>query len=147
MKRCNKCDETKSVTEFAKNSSRRDGLQVYCKLCVKEINAAYYKKTPEKNPARTARKAIQREHNQNFIFDYLSKHPCVDCGESDPVVLEFDHIGKKTRNISQLVLDSYSIEKIEAEIEQCEVRCANCHRRVTAKRGNWWKHSRLAEQA
>ena len=33
MKRCNKCEEVKSVEEFHKHSKTRDGLQLICKAC------------------------------------------------------------------------------------------------------------------
>jgi hypothetical protein len=71
----------------------------------------------------------------------LLTHPCVDCGESDPVVLEFDHvIGEKKHNIAYLVRSGRNWRSITKEIQKCEVRCANCHRRATARRdGNWKK--------
>ena len=28
------------------------------------------------------------------LLDFLSKRKCVDCGETDPIVLDFDHINK-----------------------------------------------------
>lgn len=31
--------------------------------------------------------------------------------------------------------------RILAEIEKCDVRCANCHRRVTVERGGWWRQA------
>ncbi len=76
-----------------------------------------------------------RKRNSKWVFDYLSSHPCVDCGEPDVIVLEFDHVKDfKKDNISDLVSNGYSLKTIQAEIEKCEVRCANCHRRVTYKR-------------
>lgn len=71
------------------------------------------------------------------LWEYLESHPCVDCGESDPVVLEFDHVrGEKTRPVSILV--KWSWGRVVEEIEKCAVRCANCHRRVTASRAGWY---------
>jgi hypothetical protein len=66
---------------------------------------------------------------------YLQSHPCVDCGETDPLVLDFVHVREI---ISQLVRSQATLEVIKAEIAKCDVRCANCHRRKTAKeRGHW----------
>jgi hypothetical protein len=71
---------------------------------------------------------------------YLREHPCVDCGESDIVVLDFDHVvGKKTANVSNLIQRGASWKRIESEIAKCVVRCANCHRRKTALDFRWYK--------
>lgn len=94
-----------------------------------ERNKASYK---ARASAFTA-KAIQR--NKRFVLDYLSTHPCVDCGEDDLVVLDFDHVrGTKVKEVTEMVRDGMSITNIRLEIEKCEIRCANCHRRVTARR-------------
>jgi hypothetical protein len=70
-----------------------------------------------------------------YIVDHLTNHPCVDCGEMDLDVLDFDHVrGVKTDNVSSLVRRKVGIDKLQIEIEKCEVRCANCHRRITRKR-------------
>jgi hypothetical protein len=65
----------------------------------------------------------------------LSTHPCVDCREDDIIVLEFDHVrGSKRKELSRLVNAGASVASLLAEVEKCEVRCANCHRRVTHAR-------------
>lgn len=77
---------------------------------------------------------ILAELNQ-IVFDLLSQRPCIDCGESDPVVLEFDHRDPATKRaaISEGIHACWSIEDLLEEIAKCDVRCANCHRRKTAQ--------------
>lgn len=73
-----------------------------------------------------------RQRNREFIYVYLKEHPCVDCGETDPVVLEFDHVrGTKIKEVSLMSNNCVAISTLLKEIEKCEIRCANCHRRVT----------------
>lgn len=69
------------------------------------------------------------------IFSFLSKKSCLDCAESDPIVLEFDHVdrGAKFKTINKMLSGHYSWEAVLKEIEKCEIRCANCHRRKTYK--------------
>lgn len=64
-------------------------------------------------------------------MDYLATHPCVDCGEKDVRVLEFDHLGNKLREVSAM-LHNFTLEKVKTEIAKCQVLCVNCHRRKTA---------------
>jgi len=74
---------------------------------------------------------------KRFItFNYLLGHPCVDCGENNPVCLEFDHIDpkKKITTISDMIVGyNYSIEDLILEINKCEIRCGNCHAKRTSK--------------
>jgi len=67
------------------------------------------------------------------LFNFLSKQKCIDCGETDPIVLDFDHTDKKNKfkSVSQMLCGHYSFETILKEIKKCEIRCANCHRRRT----------------
>ena len=75
------------------------------------------------------------------MLDHLRHHPCVDCGEADPVVLEFDHLEEKTASISVLMSQTATSKAVEAEIRRCEVVCTNCHRRRTATRAGWRRAS------
>ncbi len=67
------------------------------------------------------------------LLEFLSSKACIDCGENDPVVLEFDHksSSRKFKQISNMLSGHYSWESLLKEIKKCEVRCANCHRRKT----------------
>lgn len=81
--------------------------------------------------------AAQRR-NQAFVLDHLRRSPCVDCGEADPVVLEFDHVGEKRAMVTRLAVWS-SLETLRREIARCEVRCVNCHRLRTLSAGPTWR--------
>lgn len=98
--------------------------------------------------------ARHRERNFLRLLEYLRDHPCVDCSEADPIVLDFDHLPghEKRFDISRAVSGSTrSWTAILAEIGKCEVVCANCHRRRTAARASFRKHltaqGRFAEVA
>jgi hypothetical protein len=68
-----------------------------------------------------------------FLIRALKREGCVDCGESDPVVLDFDHVfGKKTAKVTGLLGSGQG--RLINEAAKCEVRCANCHRRATHAR-------------
>jgi len=71
--------------------------------------------------------------NRVQVRQYFLTHPCVDCGESDPVVLDFDHRSDKFRHVSYLVASGCAWTTIVREIAKCDVRCANCHARKTAR--------------
>lgn len=90
---------------------------------------------------------IRRERSQ-LLLDHLRKHPCVDCGEADPVVLEFDHLRDKVKEVTVLALAGNSWQAVLAEIEKCEVVCANCHRRRTSmRRGSFRYRAGLETEA
>tara|TARA_B100001778_G_scaffold334986_1_gene350465 strand:+ start:25583 stop:25798 length:216 start_codon:yes stop_codon:yes gene_type:complete len=44
---------------------------------------------------------------------------------------------KKTSDISSMIGQCSSWDRIQDEIAKCEVRCANCHRKQTAIRQGW----------
>lgn len=93
-----------------------------------EANKAKIKARAREHTTRT-KKAVRE-----WLHTYLLEHPCVDCGETSPIVLEFDHVrGKKEFNVGEAVSKGRSLRRVIAEVEKCEVRCANCHRHKTYK--------------
>lgn len=130
-KNCGRCKKLKSLFEF---SRRGNGYQSWCRDCYKDYDKKRYQKPKEKRRLLHKNREI-RQRNRDFIKDFLSKHPCVDCNETDPIVLEFDHVvGTKEFAIADGVKKMYSLKRIKKEISKCEVRCANCHRRITHQR-------------
>jgi hypothetical protein len=68
--------------------------------------------------------------------------PVSTAGEGDIRCLQFDHRDRstKTANVANLLSNARSWKVILAEIEKCDVRCANCHSRRTAAQVNSWRH-------
>lgn len=105
-----------------------------CKGCLKARDAEYYLRNKEKIVQRNQ---SYEDVRKEYVWNYLSSHPCVDCGESDPVVLEFDHQRDKEINITHLLRGNF--DRLVSEIDKCEVRCCNCHRRRTTQQLGWWR--------
>ena len=133
MKICRTCGISKSLGEFGFNVSKPDGLQSSCKECRRIINKRHYEKTKHiHSEARAATKQKAKAAARAYVLDFLRRNPCVDCGEDDIIVLEFDHLRDKWRGVSRMVSDGSNISSLAAEIDKCEVVCANDHRRRTA---------------
>ena len=141
QKRCSICFVYKDLAEFNKNKCKYDGLQTFCRECSKHRSRRYYKDNVEKHRrVVTTRKSKLLAINRTKFLEYLKDKCCVDCAESDPIVLEFDHVrGQKENGISQLLSGGASWDTIYNEILKCEIRCANCHRRRTALTRNYFK--------
>ena len=105
----------------------------YCKPCRAEYGREHYLKNKPRY-VENAMKRTQRVLRENMrrLVTYLAENPCVDCGETDPLVLEFDHQRDKRFEIARGMRDK-SWAEVSIEIEKCEVVCANCHRRRTAR--------------
>lgn len=91
-------------------------------------------------------KAKAKKRRQDYISRYgpiLKRYKtikgCVDCGyRESPHALDFDHVrGDKSCNVSSMVGAQRPWPIIKEEVFKCEVRCANCHRVVTAERAGY----------
>jgi len=135
---CSRCGLTRSIDDF--NASSEFGRQYWCRDCQK---AWYREHRVEHIVNVNANTNRYRRRNADLVLEYLKTHPCVDCGESDPLVLEFDHVRGKTKMICRLKL-SAAPERLMEEIARCEVRCVNCHLKRTAEQFRWRKAERTA---
>lgn len=135
-KKCTRCGKVKPYPEFRKRSDSKTGRTSMCTSCSRSYDRRHYATSPERRARVKQNRSNAKRRAQQFICEYLRTHPCIDCGESDPVVLEFDHVrGKKLGSISKLRTISKNV--VKREMKKCVVRCANCHRRKTAKQFNW----------
>jgi hypothetical protein len=141
MKTCSLCHLPKPEAEFNRSKGRKDGLQTKCRVCSGDLSRVYYSSNKTRlGPITRARNKERKRANQEQLFEYLAVHPCVDCGEPDPVVLEFDHVrGSKRDQVTRMAELGLSWSTIEEEIAKCQVRCCNCHRRKTSKERNHFR--------
>lgn len=141
FKKCSKCKVKLPLKEF--NWKIKDvKLAVHCKNCSRKYIRQHYKDNRQYYVQKARLRNLRvKKVAYKYVYDYLKKNPCVDCGEKDILVLEFDH-KKKTRKdgaVSRIISNTGSISKLKNEISKCEVRCANCHRRKTSIENNIWK--------
>src|SRR5438552_6827616 len=127
---CARCHVSKPLEEFPLKDAAKGWYGSYCRPCGRERSKEHYYQNVAAYMTRARMRAvIDRRRNRGFVVEYLSTHACVDCGESDPIVLEFDHreLRAKLNAVSRLVHMS-TLNAVRAEIEKCDVRCGNCHR-------------------
>jgi len=131
---CYRCREHKPTAEFAWRREAEGQHDSFCRACRSAYGKEHYAAHHQRYIDRAAlQKRELRLERTALLIEYFEIHPCMDCGETDPVVLEFDHLHDKAFNIgTHLVQRKW--QTILDEIAKCEVVCANCHRRRTARR-------------
>lgn len=147
MKTCSTCRRELALSEFNLRSRSADGRQSVCRSCNAARARRYYTENLEKHrKAVSEQVAKTRAAHLQRIGAYLLEHPCVDCGEADIRVLDFDHrVGtRKVAEVMKLAKAAYSWERVAAEIAKCDVRCRNCHAIATYQRiGSDWRSAVL----
>ena len=140
---CQHCQRTLPLTlEFFPPASEKSNgiqtsfgkLQSWCRDCQREYQRKY---TQQKRDAgKPPRKSRGYSHARAYVDKIKLARGCADCGyNSHPAALEFDHLPqfKKTATIAAMIVFG-DLEKIQAEINKCEIVCANCHRVRSASR-------------
>lgn len=141
LRRCSRCGELKAVDEFPIKVVRTGRRRTWCLNCCRAYGREHYEKNRDTYLKRnTDRRKVERPKTKALIDAYLREHPCADCGRSDITVLEFDHRDptNKDSTVGALARNA-EWPRVLSEIQKCDVRCANCHRRRTAQQFNWAK--------
>ncbi len=137
---CTKCKKSLGIDQFSFKNKKAGKRASACKPCHVIYLRKHYQDKRDMYLANSRKQNIKlRTINLSNLMEYLKDHPCVDCGETDPIVLEFDHVKDKKEDTISHMLRRYVWQKIKKEIQKCDVRCANCHKRKTAKDFNWRK--------
>lgn len=73
----------------------------------------------------------RRRATRQWLVEYKSHLRCARCPETDPACLDFHHRDGNEKEISVACALSagWTINRLIAEIDKCEVLCANCHRK------------------
>jgi hypothetical protein len=147
--------KTGNVAELVRSGCSKQRLhdeiakcEVLCANCHQRFTSssrtAHYRRPTGSvaNPRVTNFRAAANARNRQVVLQVLSSAVCADCGELDPLVLQFDHLADKADHISWLVGSGCSPLRLARELSKCEIRCANCHRRRTAEAGAWFRARR-----
>ena len=126
---CSAEQKWKPKSEFSLRDNEQGLPQWDCKECRKKRARDRYANNKER-VLTINRVSIQnsKEANREYVYEYLSTHPCQDCGQRNPALLTFDHVvGTKRNDISSMVNNGWSLESIQIEISKTEIVCFNCH--------------------
>lgn len=91
----------------------------------------WYQKPKNKKKTKERTK-IKRSELKKWFRELKLNYPCARCDHAGGVCIDFHHPyeDEKEYNISHLVKNSVSKEKIMNEIEKCIPLCSNCHRKL-----------------
>jgi hypothetical protein len=141
VRTCARCGLAKPFDEFPIKDKTSGTLRSYCRPCYREYGKEHYRSNLDyyKAKANIAR-TRDRSGNRAIVDAFLAAHPCIDCGESDPVVPDFDHVDPtlKLEAVGR-IQHSGGRGRLLIDIGKCVVRCGNCHRRRTARQFGWYR--------
>jgi hypothetical protein len=133
VKVCYKCNCSKSLDLFIRQSKTVDGYASWCKSCFVIYRREKYLES------RSIKIAARKSFHASRIkwLHELKSQPCLDCGgEFNPYLMDYDHVrGVKCGNVSKMAVNCSKIKVLE-EISKCDLVCAMCHGKRTYDRLN-----------
>lgn len=118
-----------------------------CKTCGETDLAEFYghRKTQCKTCVKIATTLRMRESKRKLVEKAAGK--CVRCGYDRYVgALEFHHLDPDQKDPEFRNISGWSVKRQLAEIEKCELLCANCHREAHADDVILGSGDRVADQ-
>ena len=114
---CTKCGHIKPEEQFKSRYCRRQTLTKWCQTCLQVLSRSQI------NPTTTKGKCRARWE------EWKAKNPCVVCGESDPQLIEADHLRDKAHKCSNSHYWSShgGVPALEKEFAKCQSLCRWCH--------------------
>lgn len=126
MIKCWHCKIEKTDDDFAFKKKEMGIRSSHCRACQKILRKKYYDRNKKKVYAQVSAK---RREKYTWFRDYKKNLFCNRCGFSNSFALQFHHSDptKKEFTLCHALQRGISKSSILAELEKCEVLCANCH--------------------
>lgn len=118
-----------SISTYTNKKCRCDA----CRTTYRE----YQRRWRAGHPGYFKDKGTKQRKDRRQMLDEIKSVPCADCGGVfPPECMDFDHLPEyeKSFNVGGAVTTRRAWASVLAEIEKCEVVCANCHRIRTRQR-------------
>jgi hypothetical protein len=124
---CSGCKEAKNEEDFNKHGAKR---QTFCRPCDNKKAREYYALNKEKQKKQiNAAKKLRKKALSSWLRELKEASPCADCDKFFPwYVMDFDHLNNKVANVTDMISNVVTKQKLMEEIAKCELVCANCHR-------------------
>lgn len=110
-KQCNRCNTIYPLSDFRARNKAKTKYRKECKYC--------------------SHKVIRDRMNRyrRVLHEYKASKGCSICGYNDYRALQFHHVDKsdKEYNVSEMIRNGLSINRVLKEVEKCIVLCGNCH--------------------
>jgi hypothetical protein len=98
---------------------------------------AYQRAHYHANKEKWREKRLRWEGKMRALILAAKDRPCEDCGGRwHPLVMEHDHRPgtQKLFNLGEQRARQNGLEKLQAELDKCDVLCPTCHRIRTLRR-------------
>ena len=136
---CKQCGHIQPEDQFKSSVARRQTLTKLCKTCRQTLARSNVNPTTAKGMCR-----VRWE-------EWKANNPCVVCGESDPQLIEADHLRDKVNDCSdnRYWSNHGGVPALTSELTKCQSLCRWCHRlktkreRGTTKKKCVLKHSAI----
>ena len=135
---CKQCGHIKPEDQFKSSVARRQTLTKWCQACRQSLARSRVNTTTNIGKCRARWE------------EWKANNPCVVCGESDPQLIEADHLRDKVHKCSD---DRYwsnhgGVPALETELKKCQSLCRWCHRlKSDRERGTDKQKGRLKRRA
>ena len=128
LKKCTKCQRELPLDNFRWKNKSEGKKHSQCKECQKAQEKQHYRESLERRESVRATTNSQKITNMILVEEARSQG-CKKCGEKRSYVLDFHHRNgeEKVETINHMI-KSASSKTLQAELEKCDVLCANCHR-------------------